>query len=64
MSLKQACQKALVSHNVPAKLACECANIIVKDDAGKPKLGRSPEDQYRIDASSIWMEVNNETRSR
>lgn len=56
-SLKEAAQKALTDAGVPVNLAAQCADIVAQDDASKPNLGRSEEDQHLIDSSMEWMKA-------
>lgn len=56
--LHQAYQSALLSAGVPAKLASECASVLVKDDPTQPDLGRSQQDQHLINSSMEWMLAN------
>lgn len=45
---KQAFQQALISQNVEPALASQAAEILANDDASKPNLGRTPEQQQII----------------
>jgi hypothetical protein len=55
--LRQAYQLALEGAGVPVNLAAQCAEITAKDDASKPNLGRSADDQHLIDSSMEWMKA-------
>ncbi len=56
-SLKEAAEKALTNAGVPVNLAAQCAEIVARDDASKPNLGRSEDDQHLIDSSMEWMKA-------
>lgn len=56
-SLKEAAEKALANAGVPVNLAAQCAEIVARDDASKPNLGRSKDDQHLIDSSMEWMKA-------
>lgn len=53
--LRIAYESALMNAGVPVNLARQCAEIVSKDDASKPNLGRSESDQHLIDSSMEWM---------
>lgn len=55
--LHQAYESALTNAGVPVTLATQCAEIVARDDASKPNLGRSEEDQHLIDSSVEWMKA-------
>ena len=44
----QAYVKALIDEGIPQDLAIQCARIIDQDDASKPNLGRSKEQQELV----------------
>ena len=54
---QNAYQSALEGAGVPVNLAAQCAEIVVNDDASKPNLGRSEEDQHLIESSMTWMQA-------
>lgn len=45
---KRAFQNALISQGVDSDLADQAAEILANDDANKPNLGRTPEQQQII----------------
>ncbi|MFM7365016.1 MAG: hypothetical protein ACKO11_11095 [Cuspidothrix sp.] len=51
MTRKKAYQQALENAGIPAELAAKAAEIVNRDDADKPNLGRSKEDQDLINQS-------------
>ncbi|MFM6153169.1 MAG: hypothetical protein ACKPE3_09225, partial [Sphaerospermopsis kisseleviana] len=51
MTRKQAYQQALEKSGIPTELASKAAEVIDRDDADKPNLGRSKEDQELINQS-------------
>ncbi len=51
----QSFQSQLESVGVPASLASQCAEILVKDDPSKDDLGRSKEDMHLIRSAHTWM---------
>jgi hypothetical protein len=51
MTRKQKYQEALEASGIPSELASKCAEIINRDDADKPNLGRSKEEQELINQS-------------
>lgn len=53
--LHLAYQAALEGAGVPAKLASECASVLIKDDPTQSDLGRSQQDQHLINSSMTWM---------
>ncbi len=53
--LHLAYQTALEGAGVPANLASQCAEVLVKDDPTQSDLGRSPEEQHLIKSSMTWM---------
>jgi hypothetical protein len=57
--LRQTYQTQLEGAGVPVNLATQCAEIIAKDDASKPDLGRSPDDQHLIASAWEWLKAKN-----
>jgi hypothetical protein len=55
--LRQSYQTQLEGAGVPVNLAAQCAEIIATDDATKPDLGRSVDDQHLIDSSMEWLKA-------
>jgi hypothetical protein len=55
--LRQEYQAQLEGVGVPVTLASLCAEVLATDDASKPDLGRSPDDQHLIDSSMEWMKA-------
>lgn len=55
--LRIAYESALTGAGVPQTLATQCAEIVARDDASKPNLGRSEDDQHLIDSSMTWMQA-------
>ena len=55
--LRQSYQTQLQNAGVPVNLATQCAEIIAKDDAAKPDLGRTEDDQHLIDSSMEWLKA-------
>lgn len=55
--LRQAYESALVNAGVPVNLASQCAEVVANDDASKPNLGRTEDDQHLIDSSMEWMKA-------
>ena len=55
--LRQSYQAQLEGAGVPVNLATQCAEVLTKDDASKPDLGRSPDDQHLIDSSMEWLKA-------
>lgn len=53
--IREAAEKALVNAGVPTDLASQCADIVARDDASKPNLGRSEQDQQLIAQSMQWV---------
>jgi hypothetical protein len=56
-NLRQSYQAQLEGAGVPVILAAQCAEVIAKDDAKKPDLGRTEQDQHLIDSSMEWMKA-------
>ena len=56
-TLSSSYQQALENAGVPVNLASQCAEIVAKDDASKPNLGRTEADQHLIDSSMEWMKA-------
>lgn len=52
---QQAYQKALETNGVPANLAKETAEILDRDDASQPNLGRAEEQQHIVRSAHTWM---------
>ena len=50
-------REALEGAGVPANLAAQCADILVKDNPHEPNLGRSKDDQYLIQSGMEWMKA-------
>jgi hypothetical protein len=50
-------EEALTGAGVPVNLASLCAEIVANDDASKPDLGRSVDDQHLINSSMEWMKA-------
>ncbi len=55
--LHQAYESALINAGVPVNLASQCAEIVARDDASQPNLGRTEDDQHLIDSSMKWMKA-------
>lgn len=55
--LHQSYQSQLENAGVPTNLASQCAEIVAKDDASKPDLGRTEEDQHLIASSMEWLKA-------
>ncbi len=55
--LREAYESALTNAGVPVTLAAQCAEIVARDDASKPNLGRTEADQHLIDSSMEWMKA-------
>ena len=53
--LQQAFQHQLESVGVPTNLASQAAEILAKDDATKPDLGRTPEELHIVQSAHTWM---------
>jgi hypothetical protein len=60
--LRIAYESALVNAGVSVTLATQCAEIVARDDASKPNLGRSKDDQHLIDSSMEWMKALRDSR--
>jgi hypothetical protein len=56
-ALRQAYQTQLEGAGVPVNLAVQCAEVIAKDDASKPDLGRTENDQHLIASAWEWLKA-------
>jgi hypothetical protein len=55
--LRQSYEAQLQNAGVPINLAAQCAEVLATDDASKPNLGRSENDQHLIDSSMEWLKA-------
>ena len=55
--LRQEYQAQLEGAGVPVNLASQCAEVLASDDAAKPDLGRTENDQHLIDSSMEWLKA-------
>jgi hypothetical protein len=55
--LRQSYQEQLEGAGVPVNLAAQCAEIVAKDDASKPDLGRSENDQHLMASAWEWLKA-------
>jgi hypothetical protein len=55
--LRQSYESTLTNAGVPVNLARQCSEIVAKDDASLPNLGRTENDQHLIDSSMEWMKA-------
>jgi hypothetical protein len=55
--LRQSYQTQLEGAGVPVNLASQCAEVLASDDAAKPDLGRSENDQHLIASAWEWLKA-------
>ena len=55
--LRQTYQTQLEGAGVPVNLAAQCAEVLANDDASKPELGRTEDDQHLIASAWEWLKA-------
>lgn len=55
--LRQEYQAQLQNAGVPVNLATQCAEVLANDDASKPDLGRTENDQHLIASAWEWLKA-------
>jgi hypothetical protein len=55
--LRQSYEAQLQNAGVPVNLAAQCAEVLATDDASKPELGRTEDDQHLIASAWEWLKA-------